>query len=177
MKWHARTIVSPGTNQTIFASLCDFSNACYSAAASKFLESHELMARFCSDCPPQCSVTNFQIQSSLWKAPPSWLINETKTFVENNEIPLPNDWPEKWRSHIESDYLSIELIHESSIVENYTQTATMTAVDVLSNVGGQTGLWIGVSFLSLMEVAEMLYRLIRHQINIIRQKIQTESKV
>ncbi|CAF4410788.1 unnamed protein product, partial [Adineta steineri] len=32
-----------------------------------------------------------------------------------------------------------------------------------SNVGGQTGLWIGISFLSLMELAEMIYRLIRSQ--------------
>jgi hypothetical protein len=49
----------------------------------------------------------------------------------------------------------------------------MTSVDVLSNVGGQTGLWIGVSFLSIMELAEMLYRLIRYQYYVIRK---TDSK-
>lgn len=99
----------------------------------------------------------------MWKAPPVWLMNDIKQFVEKSDIPLPNDWTTQWQWHIDNSYLSIELIHESSVVENYTQTATMTAVDVLSNVGGQTGLWIGVSFLSLMEVAEMVYRLIRYQ--------------
>ncbi|CAF4034752.1 unnamed protein product, partial [Adineta steineri] len=92
----------------------------------------------------------------------------------------PIDWSTNWRSHIDSSYLSVELIHESNLVENYTQTETMTAVDVLSNVGGQTGLWIGVSFLSLMELAEMLYRLIRHQYYAIRRsrtKIEDDNKI
>ncbi len=81
----------------------------------------------------------------------------------------PMDWSINWRSHIDSSYLSVELVHESTLVENYTQIATMTAVDVLSNVGGQTGLWIGVSFLSIMELAEMLYRLIRYQYHAFRR--------
>jgi hypothetical protein len=56
----------------------------------------------------------------------------------------------------------------------------MTAVDVLSNVGGQTGLWIGVSFLSIMELAEMLYRLVRYQYHAIRRihhRTNDDSKV
>ncbi len=101
-------------------------------------------------------------------------------FVENSQIPLPIDWSTNWQSHIDSSYLSIDLIHESALVEQYTQTATMTAVDVLSNVGGQTGLWIGVSFLSIMELAEMIYRLIRYQYRVIRRthsKTKDDSKV
>jgi hypothetical protein len=45
-------------------------------------------------------------------------------------------------------------------------------VDLLSNVGGQTGLWIGVSFLALMELVEMLYRLVRFEFHVIKQAIQ-----
>ena len=41
---------------------------------------------------------------------------------------------------------------ETANVEKYTETASISGVDVLSNVGGQTGLWIGLSFLSLMEM-------------------------
>lgn len=107
-------------------------------------------------------------------------MDDIKKFVENSQIPLPIDWLQNWRSHIDSSYLSVELVHESTVVENYTQTATMTAVDVLSNVGGQTGLWIGVSFLSIMELAEMFYRLIRYQYYGIRKNRQItkeDSKV
>ena len=55
------------------------------------------------------------------------------------------------------------MVCESLLVENLTQQPSMTGVDVISNVGGQTGLWIGISFLSIMEIVEMLYRLARHQ--------------
>ena len=58
---------------------------------------------------------------------------------------------------------------ESTRVEVYTQQASMSPVDVISNVGGQTGLWIGISFLSLMEIAEMIYRLIRHRCQRVRR--------
>lgn len=103
-------------------------------------------------------------------------MNDIKRFAESTEIPLPTDWSTQWRSHLESSYLSVELIHESSIVENYTQKATLSPVDVLSNVGGQTGLWIGVSFLSIMEFAEMIYRLIERQWHLIRVQRRTADR-
>lgn len=169
MKWHARTIVIPSTGEVKFAPLCNISDPCYSQSVASFANSQSLLKDYCQQCSPQCSLTTFSVHPSSWKAPPVWLLNETKKFVEKSGIPLPNDWSANWRSHVESNYLSIELIHQSSIVENYTQTETMTAVDALSNVGGQTGLWIGVSFLSLVEVAEMLFRLVRHQLIILRR--------
>lgn len=151
------------------APLCNISDKCYSHAAATLLTSNSLLDSHCPYCPQQCSVTSFNIHSSMWKAPASWLLSDIKRFVENTDIPLPPDWSNNWRSHVESSYLSVDLIHESSIVENYTQIETMTAVDLLSSVGGQTGLWIGVSFLSLMELTEMLYRLVRYQIHLMRR--------
>ena len=155
----------------IVAPLCNVSDKCYASAAAVFFTSEPLMATYCAYCPPQCVVTSFNVNPSLWRAPPSWLMGDIKAFVERSGVPLPTDWTTGWRSHVESSYLSVELIHESSFVENYTQIATLTAIDALSNVGGQTGLWIGVSFLSLMELAEMLFRLVRYQVQIIRNKL------
>lgn len=172
-QWNARTIIRPPTNEIIVANLCNISDPCYSRAAETLLTSNDLMRDHCSYCPEQCSITSFNLQSSVWKAPASWLMNDIKRFVESTDIPLPNDWSTQWRSHIESSYLSVELIHESSIVENYTQKATLSPVDVLSNVGGQTGLWIGVSFLSLMEFAEMVFRLLQYQWDLFRLKRRT----
>ncbi|CAF2515109.1 unnamed protein product [Rotaria sp. Silwood2] len=180
IQWNSRLIFLPETKEMIMASLCNTSDKCYSEAAHAFLTSSPLLEKYCSYCPQQCFVTDFNIKPSLWKAPPTWLLDDIKTFVENSEIPLPMDWSTNWRSHIDSSYLSVELVHQSTLIENYTQTATMSAVDVLSNVGGQTGLWIGVSFLSLMELAEMLYRLARYQYHAIRRnhnRTKDDSKV
>ena len=147
------------------------SDRCYIPAGVILWNSSTLLDEYCPYCTQQCSFANFIVKSSMWKAPASWLMNDTKIFVENSGISLPNDWATNWQSHFQSNYLSIELVHESTLVENYTQTPAMEPVNVLSNVGGQTGLWIGVSFLSLMEVAEMFYRLIRHQCHVLREAV------
>jgi hypothetical protein len=179
-QWNARSITVPGSEKLILAPLCNISDKCYSQVAYVLSMSPSLLDKYCSYCPQQCSITDFSIMPSMWKAPPAWLMDDIKKSVEHSEIPLPNDWSSNWRSYVDSSYLSVELVHESALVENYTQKETMTAIDVLSNVGGQTGLWIGVSFLSIMELAEMIYRLIRYQYYVVRRtqnRIQDESKV
>jgi len=95
-----------------------------------------------------------------------------KAFVESSSVPLPANWSTNWRDQIYTNYLQLSVICETTIVENYTQKATIQLVDVLSNIGGQTSLWIGMSFLSLMELAEVFYRLIRYQCHAIKKTIQ-----
>lgn len=93
---------------------------------------------------------------------------DIKAFVENSSVPLPANWSTTWRHEIHANYLQVSVVCETTMVENYTQTAKIRLVDVLSNIGGQTSLWIGMSFLSMMELLEMFYRLIRYQFHAIR---------
>lgn len=130
---------------------------------NQLLDSPDLVDTYCSDCTTQCSVVDFIIQTSSLTAPVYWQKNSIKRFVENSTIPLPNDWSTAWTTYVETNYLSVSIVRESAIVENNTQTVTIGLVDVLSNIGGHTGLWIGISFLSIMEIIEMLYRLLRYQ--------------
>ncbi|CAF3936304.1 unnamed protein product, partial [Rotaria sp. Silwood2] len=167
-QWNARSILLPGTNEIIMAPLCNTSNICFKQAIHDFDLTHSIRDRYCFNCLQQCSITNFAVKSSLSIAPPEWLIPDIRAFVENSSVPLPLDWSNRWSEYIHSSYLSLELLAESSLIETYTQTPTLKLVDLISNVGGQTGLWIGISFLSLMELIEMLYRLIRFQIHLSR---------
>ena len=73
---------------------------------------------------------------------------------------------------MQKNFVELTVHCESLVVEHDNQTASIKWVDVVSNIGGQTGLWIGTSFLSLMELVEMACRLIRYQYGILRQKIQ-----
>ncbi|CAF3494527.1 unnamed protein product [Rotaria sp. Silwood1] len=164
-QWNARLIVLPGTNEIIMAPLCNISNSCFRQAMNDFDLTHSIRDQYCSYCVQQCSITTFTVKSSLSTAPPEWLVSHIRAFVENSSVPLPFDWSSRWLDYIRSSYLSIELLAESGLIETYTQTATLNVVDVISNVGGQTGLWIGISFLSLMELIEMFYRLITFQIH------------
>ncbi|CAF3589723.1 unnamed protein product [Rotaria sordida] len=114
----------------------------------------------------QCSIIDFFVQTSSLIAPVPWQMDDIKRFVENSTITLPANWSTIWHEHIHANYLAVSVVPETNIVENNTQTPTLTLVNVLSNIGGQTGLWIGISFLSIMEVIEMLYRLIRYEYNV-----------
>ncbi|CAF3136211.1 unnamed protein product [Rotaria sp. Silwood2] len=69
----------------------------------------------------------------------------------------------------------MEVICQSTEVENYIQEASIHSFDIISNVGGHTRLWIGISFLSIMEFIEMLYRLIRYQCHATKQMIQKKK--
>ncbi|CAF0838235.1 unnamed protein product [Rotaria sordida] len=174
-QWNARSIVLPGTNDIVMAPLCNTSNICFKQAVNNFDLTHSIRGRYCSYCLQQCSITNFAVKSSLSIAPPEWLVPDIRAFVENSSVPLPFDWSSRWNEYIRSSYVSIELLAESSLIETYTQMAALNFIDVISNVGGQTGLWIGISFLSLMELIEMFYRLIRFQ-NRISQSVTIEDQ-
>ncbi|CAF4762524.1 unnamed protein product, partial [Rotaria sp. Silwood2] len=100
----------------------------------------------CSDCCQQCLITNFIIQTSSPAAPAEWQMDEIKMFVENSTIPLPDNWTTTWREHIKANYLAVNIVRETNIIENNTQTAILGVGDILSNIGDQTGLWIGISF-------------------------------
>ncbi|CAF3751624.1 unnamed protein product [Rotaria sp. Silwood1] len=169
--WNARSIVLPDTNNVVLAPLCNMTNTptpCYTQAVDELLNSLSLRQKYCSDCSQHCSIIDFIIHKSALASPLEWQMDGIKAFVESSIIPLPSDWSTEWRSHIKTNYLALSVVCETTIVENSTQTAQLGIVDVLSNIGGQTGLWIGISFLSVMEFIEMLYRVIRYQLHSIR---------
>jgi hypothetical protein len=118
---------------------------------------------YCPDCTIECSSVNFAIKSTSLSAPSTFLLNDIKQFVESSNIRLPENWLTSWISDIQTNYLELEVSYETTRSQIYSQQATLGPVDVLSNVGGQSGLWIGISFLTLLEIVEMIYRLTRTQ--------------
>jgi len=102
---------------------------------------------------------------------------QTKDFVENSSIPLPTNWSETWITEIENNYIALDVICETFRVETYTESASISNGDLLSNVGGLSGLWIGISFLSIMEFVEMLYRLLRYNCYILKTRRQKKLNI
>ena len=73
---------------------------------------------------------------------------------------------------IPKNFVELNVQCESLLIEHYNQAPSLSKGEVLSNIGGQTGLWIGISFLSLMELVELVYRLIRSQYHLLRRMWQ-----
>ena len=172
--WGARWVMNMTTRETIRAHLCNEANTCFVSAMDQLLRSSSLFEAYCSECFEECTMTDFIIQASSLAAPYDWQKNAIKILVENSSVSLPPDWSTAWNTYITASYLAISVVRQSGLAENSTQTATIGLVDVLSNLGGQTGLWIGISFLSIMEVIEMLYRLLRYQCHKIYTTIQRQ---
>ncbi|CAF1004824.1 unnamed protein product [Rotaria sp. Silwood1] len=175
-QWPARSIVLPGSDQIIEAPLCNAMNECYTIATARITTTNSIWDQFCSDCSQACSTVDFTITPSAVSAPSAVRIPEIKEFVEKSGITLPKNWTTTWQSEIQNNYVGISVVCETNRVENYTQDASVSGVDVLSNVGGHTGLWIGISFLSIMELVEMLYRLIRYHYYILEGKIRRRNE-
>lgn len=148
---------------------------CFRDAMKNFDLTQSIQNAYCSHCFEQCTTAEFIVHPSLLRSPPDWLLPDIKAFVENTSIPLPSDWSTQWEKHIRSSYVSLELYSESSLTEIYEQVPALKPVDVVSNVGGQTSLWIGISFLTIMEFIEMLYRLIQYEIDAAR-KVTAHNK-
>ena len=121
----------------------------------------DIRTNYCDDCAQECLVSQYLINPSSVSAPPPYLMNDIKKFVEESSIPLPNNWSTTWMSEVRSSYVSLMVTYESTRTEAYAQQPTISLVDVISNVGGQTGLWIGISFFSIVEIVELIYRMIR----------------
>lgn len=170
MTWNYRWVTDPQTNEVVLAPLCNNTDQCFRPALAKMLSDKSIYDEYCGDCTPQCTTTDFIVQTSSQQAPPDWRKDDIKRFVENSTIPLPKNWSTSWSEIIDDNFLSISVVQESSIVETNTQTASLQTVDLLSNIGGQTGLWIGISFLSIMEIVETVYLLIEHEFRRFRQR-------
>lgn len=82
------------------------------------------------------------------------------------------NWSTNWLAEVNKNYVALDVTCQSNTIENFTQEASMGPVELLSNVGGHTGLWIGISFLSLMEFIEMLYRVSRVGIRHLLRKLR-----
>ena len=163
LQWLARFVALPGNSTIIEAPLCEFNDTCPLWAGSRLSENESILTEFCSDCKEACSSVDFVVTPSSVVAPSSLVANITREFVERQGVPLPVNWTTNWRAEVRNNYVGLDVVCQSRLVENYTTEPSMSAIDVISNVGGQTGLWIGISFLSVMELIEMLYRLVRHQ--------------
>ncbi|CAF3716245.1 unnamed protein product [Rotaria sp. Silwood1] len=174
--WSARSVILTDKNTIFEAPLCNFADGCYMNATSRIFSTISIWNQFCSQCTQECSVVDFVITPSSTLAPSTWYANITKAFVESHRNIKPTNWSTNWLSEVQNNYVGLEVVCLSTEVENYTQEASVQPVDVISNVGGHTGLWIGISFLSIMEFIEMLYRLLRYQYDTTKQIIQNKIR-
>lgn len=172
MKWSARYVEEPETHRIIQVPFCSTTDTCYSNASERISRTESIWNKFCSSCTQSCESVDYTVTASSVAAPSLPFAWQTKQFVESLNITLPTDWSQNWLTEVKNNYVSLDIQCESTEVDIFQQDSSISGVDVLSNVGGHTGLWIGISLLSLMELVEMMYRLIRYEFFTLQRKIR-----
>ncbi|CAF1003104.1 unnamed protein product [Adineta steineri] len=169
-EWGARYIAVSGTDQIIIAPVCSQDNTCYKVELDRINNDYNVWIQNCPMCVLECKTTDFLAKLSSLAAPMQWLLHDLKPKIESLSVPLSANWSNMWQSEISQNYLALEIVSESARTELLNDTPSISSVDLLSNIGGQTGLWLRISFLSLMEIAEMAYRLIRCKLYKLRKR-------
>ena len=176
--WHVRSIVLPGTETVIDAQICDVLNSCWIDRSKEFVQNTSIWVKYCEDCGEECNYTDFLVQPTSLPVSASldYDLLGIKAFVEQSNITLPDFWSENYATEIPKSYVSIEILTASTRVEKYIQQPAVGLGDLISNIGGQTGLWIGISFLSLFELLEMIVRLCIVHYRTVRQRFQRSKQ-
>ena len=88
----------------------------------------------CFDCPEECDSIQYDISHSF-----------TKLSTQNE---------------IDKNFVSFAIYYENLQYTTIDQMAQMNVFDLISNIGGNLGLFIGISFLSFAELIELLVEII-----------------
>ncbi|CAF0910966.1 unnamed protein product [Rotaria sp. Silwood1] len=140
--------------------------------------------KYCPECLPECELIQFKIQSSYADYPNTRSTDKVLTRVEkhlkttgksvvhlNTSACLNNR-----KGALLDNIVAVEISASPFATEILAESPMYTWVDVISSIGGQTGLWIGVSLISFVEIAELLFLLLCHFVQIIYQSILNQWK-
>ena len=119
------------------------------------------------ECPPACNETQYQTTYSMssWPAKGPELNFAYEQIVENAVMPFLKNTNiteeeefydyygnESNKDEIMSNFVKVTLYYQSLSVTRTIQIKVYSIVDILCNVGGLMGLWLGISVISLFEV-------------------------
>ncbi len=104
-------------------------------------------------CPPQCehSLYTTVVSSHVW--PVSWQV-----LSASNTLIIPNNVTMKT---IKEGWLKVSVYFESPKVLSIDESPMLDIFNLLADVGGHLGLWVGLSLLAVCEFLEIVFDFIQ----------------
>lgn len=104
-------------------------------------------------CPKECDSNDYLTGVSTYEFP-------TDTYVDQllNDSFITTKYPNITHSELKSSLMSFDVYYPDLKYTEISQDPKYGLVDFLSSVGGSLGLLIGASFLSFLEIFEVLIR-------------------
>ncbi|CAH1794504.1 unnamed protein product [Owenia fusiformis] len=122
-----------------------------------------------SNCSPSCKETKFdsRISTSVWPTSGYEDILEEKyaSHVTPKVINILENKTSSLRNHI----LKVDIFYQELNNERIYQEAAYTWLSLIGDLGGQLGLWIGISILSVIEIIEFLINVLVSLMGVIKR--------
>ena len=102
--------------------------------------------KYCEQCRHPCSHTFYVKEISSATFPNDAMVLRAQT----------ENWPIQNKSAIHDNYASVHVYYRSFAKTSTTEKPKMTASDLFGNIGGQLGLCIGASLITIFEFVEFI---------------------
>jgi len=112
------------------------------------------------NCIPHCPLECKSIQLSASVTSSKYPNENYFEVLKNNKILQEGVFKSSNWSHIKNSILKVNINYESLSYNYIRENAVMTVVDLLAYIGGQMGLFLGISFLSFIELFEIVIEMI-----------------
>jgi hypothetical protein len=105
------------------------------------------------DCPLQCETTNYKYTTSFSKFPSYFY---ARKLIENNAL-IKSRFSHKNITYqdLANSLIAVDIFFDELKTTSINSSVKMNLVDLIANIGGALGLFLGVSFLSLVELIEI----------------------
>ncbi|CAF0934649.1 unnamed protein product [Adineta steineri] len=132
---------------------------CTIEARNRIANNPNLLQIRCPHCQSQCIIHKYSSDLSSLKGPSDSQKNYYKKLIlSNSTIPIKSDFSMNSSYYLDRNYLKLSIIPLNSYETIYEEKATYIWSAFISDLGGQSGLWLGISALSIFNLIEYLHR-------------------
>ena len=118
---------------------------------TQFLDPQFIHDECLSHCPLECNTTQYKTYISLNEL----ISNKYADYFREKNVSIQ----EKYRDEVHKNFIKFDIFYDSLTYELSTESSKMDVVSFLANVGGNLGLFLGVSVISVCECIEVLVEL------------------
>jgi hypothetical protein len=132
----------------------DEQNICQTDVYEKLFVDGKVIVECNQYCPLECYSISYELTSSFSSYPTR---NYAKKSLLNNTI-ITSKFQNEILTYdlLKESVLSLNIYYDKLTYTGITKDAKTELIDLISNIGGLLGLFLGISFLSFVEIIEII---------------------
>ena len=105
------------------------------------------------ECPIECETNYFNVHEHFAKYPS---FSYAEHLLSRDDVKTKFPYSSPTMSQLSDSVLSVNVYYDSPLYQKITETPETNSLTLISNIGGNLGLFIGISLLSFVEIIEIV---------------------